>query len=74
MILKQRVSTERNKKPGEKVFFLLTREEQELIEVIREAEDPTAAILAAVQIIRDFLERPLSLKNKRTRFERNLPE
>lgn len=64
MILKQRVSTERNKKPGEKVFFLLTREEQELIEVIREAEDPTAAILAAVQIIRDFLERPLSLKEQ----------
>ena len=64
MILKQRVSTERNKKPGEKVFFLLTREEQELIEVIREAKDPTAAVLTAVQIIRDFLERPLSLREQ----------
>ena len=64
MILKQRVSTERNKKPGEKVFFLLTKEEQELIEVIRAAEDPTAAILTAVQIIKDFLERPLSLREQ----------
>ena len=40
---------------------MLTKEEQELIEAIREAKDPTAAILAAVQIIRDFLEQPLSL-------------
>ena len=39
---------------------MLTKEEQELIEAIRAAEDPTAAILAAVQIIKDFLERPLS--------------
>jgi hypothetical protein len=39
---------------------LLTKEEQELIEAIREAKDPTAAMLAAVQIIKDFLERPLS--------------
>jgi hypothetical protein len=64
MILKHRVSTERNKKPGEKVFFLLTREEQEIIEAIREAKDPTAAILTAVQIIKDFLERPLSLREQ----------
>jgi hypothetical protein len=40
---------------------LLTKEEQELIEAIREAKDPTAAMLAAVSIIKDFLERPLSL-------------
>jgi hypothetical protein len=46
------------------VFFLLTKEEQELIEAIREAKDPTAAMLAAVQIIKDFLERPLSLKEQ----------
>lgn len=39
---------------------MLTKEEQELIEAIREAKDPTAAMLAAVQIIKDFLERPLS--------------
>ena len=43
---------------------MLTKEEQELIEAIRAAEDPTAAILAAVQIIKDFLERPLSLKEQ----------
>lgn len=39
---------------------MLTREEQELLEAIREAKDPTAAILVAVKIIKDFLERPLS--------------
>ena len=43
---------------------MLTKEEQELIEDIREAKDPTAAMLAAVQIIKDFLERPLSLKEQ----------
>jgi hypothetical protein len=43
---------------------LLTKEEQELIEVIRAAEDPTAAVLTAVQIIKDFLERPLSLREQ----------
>ena len=42
--------------------MLLTREEQELLEAIREAKDPTAAILAAVEIIKDFLSQPLSLK------------
>lgn len=40
---------------------MLTKEEQELILAIREAKDPTAAFLTAVQIIRDFLEQPLSL-------------
>ena len=43
---------------------MLTKEEQELIEAIREAKDPTAAMLAAVSIIKDFLERPLSLKGQ----------
>ena len=43
-------------------FFLLTKEEQELIEAIRETENPSAAIIAAIQIITNFLERPLSLK------------
>lgn len=43
---------------------MLTKEEQELIEAIREAKDPTAAMLAAIQIIKDFLERPLSLKEQ----------
>jgi hypothetical protein len=41
---------------------LLTREEQELLEAIREAKDPTAAILVAVEIIKDFLSQPLSSK------------
>lgn len=41
---------------------MLTREEQELLEAIRGAKDPTAAILAAVKVIKDFLEQPLSLK------------
>ena len=42
--------------------FLLTKEEQELIEAIRETKNPSAAIIAAVQIITDFLKQPLSLK------------
>ncbi len=43
---------------------MLTKEEQELIEAIREAKDPTAAILAATEIIKDFLAQPLSLKEQ----------
>lgn len=42
--------------------FLITKEEQELLEAIREAKDPTAAILVAIDIIKDFLSQPLSLK------------
>ena len=40
---------------------MLTTEEQELLEAIRKAKDPTAALLAAVNVITDFLEQPLSL-------------
>ena len=40
---------------------MLTTEEQELLKAIHKAKDPTAAMLAAVSIIKDFLERPLSL-------------
>lgn len=43
-------------------FFLLTKEEEELIEAIRDSKNPAEAILAAVQIITDFLKQPLSLK------------
>ena len=43
---------------------MLTKEEQELIEAIHEAKDPTAAILAATEIIKDFLAQPLSSKEQ----------
>ena len=65
MILNSLVSCEHKKPLWERrVFFLLTKEEQELIEAIREAKDPTAAILAATEIIKDFLAQPLSLKEQ----------
>lgn len=39
----------------------MTKEEMELLEAVRGAKDPAAAILVALDIIKDFLLQPLSL-------------
>ena len=42
----------------------MTKEEIELLEAIRAAKDPAAAMIRAAEIIRDFLEQPLSSKEQ----------
>lgn len=49
----------------------MTKEEMELLEAVRGAKDPTAAIMVAIDIIKGFLSQPLSLTEQGAE---NLPE
>ena len=44
----------------------MTKNQETLINLVRESTDPTKALLVAVKIISDFLKQPQSLKEQKT--------
>ena len=42
----------------------MDKDENELLETVRSAKDPTMAMIIAIGIIRDFLQQPLPLKQQ----------
>lgn len=42
----------------------MDKNEKELLEIVRCAKDPTKSIIVAINVIKDFLQQPLSSKEQ----------